>query len=251
MKSLSEIISKQVLNLFSGKIEGTIKDVCFDDKYKKVTSLSMFDEQEEEFYILSNKIYSIGDKIVIKNNEGLISTINQAHTTINNPVHLQVYSISGQSFGAINDIEFDDKLFVVNFKTPNLSFKPQQIVNVASSVIINQTDKKVKLSDFRPRKISSLISEPTQQEIVKIMNPETDDWDSKQQNNNYKINASPSPQKIIGNSNFLLGRKVIRSIYSVNNNLLIKKESLITEKVLDIAKRNGKLAELTIYSVRK
>ena len=250
MKILSEIVSKQVLNLFSGKIEGTIKDVCFDNQYKKIVSLTMFDEHEEEFVIPANKIYSIGDKVVIKNSEGLISTINQAETTQNNPINLQVFSIDGESFGRLSEIEFDDKLHAVSYKTKTKTFSSSQIVNVAKSIIINLSDKKVKLSDFRPRKISTLISS-TPQETVKIMAPQIEESPTIQSSGNFTINTSPSPQKIVGNTNFLLGRKVLKSIYSVSNQLIIKKEATINEKILDIARKNGKLSELTLYSKRK
>ena len=57
MNLLSEIISKPVLNLYSGKIEGTINSVCFDKNYKKIaeeliTSESTVKKNMQDLYKL-------------------------------------------------------------------------------------------------------------------------------------------------------------------------------------------------------
>ena len=68
MNLLSELISKPVLNLYTGKIEGTISSAIFNEQYKKIQSLKMFDEEEEEYCLHTSKIYSIGkNSVVIKN----------------------------------------------------------------------------------------------------------------------------------------------------------------------------------------
>ena len=64
----------------------------------------------------------------------------------------------------------------------------------------------------------------------------------------YKISNEAVPQKIFGSTNFLIGRKVLKTIYGVNNEVIIKKDNLINAKNLDIAKKHSKLVELTVFS---
>lgn len=65
----------------------------------------------------------------------------------------------------------------------------------------------------------------------------------------YLIDDSPLPQQVIINNNFLTGRKVTKTIYGLNNEILAKKDSYITEKIIWNAKNHSKLAELAVYSV--
>ena len=65
---------------------------------------------------------------------------------------------------------------------------------------------------------------------------------------NYKIYNQPTPQKLVGNTNFLIGRKAIKTIYGINNEIIIKKDNIINAKNLESAKKHSKLVELTVFS---
>ncbi len=247
MRYLSELVSKKVLNLYSGKVEGTVKDICFNDGYKKIEYLKIFDNDEEEYIINTNKIYKFGqDSIVIKNAEAMTLSLNLKEKN-NNIINYDIFSTSGDFLGKVKDIEFNDKFQTQAIISNETKFSPSQIINVGENVIINDNDKvRIRLSNFKPRQpMQNLIRE---EEKVEILAPTISIQSFNE--NSFKINASPSPQKVIGNSNFLLGRKALKNIYSINNNLIVKKENIITQKILELAKRYGKLSELTIYSKR-
>ena len=58
------------------------------------------------------------------------------------------------------------------------------------------------------------------------------------------------PKKMLTTSfDFLIGRKVGQNLYAENGQLIAKKQSKITNHIIDIASQNGKLKELTTYSV--
>ena len=57
------------------------------------------------------------------------------------------------------------------------------------------------------------------------------------------------PQRTVANFNFLLNRKVSKNIVNFNGEIIIKENQIINSKVLDIAKNNGKIRELTKYSL--
>jgi len=254
---LSNIVSKKVLNLFSSKIEGTIKNLCFNEMCKNVSSLKMFSEDDDEFLIDAKKIYSIGDcAIVIKNSSAMTSTINQCAPNENSPINLEVYSLTGDFLGQVCDAELSNNLKLNFLVTKTHRIRQDQIVNIGNNIIANLEDKKVRICDFKPRiKIEAI----SQEEKVYIMAPQIevtkesqfDFQKAKESQSNFKISSLPSPQKIMGNSNFLLGRKMSKTVYGLNNEIIIKKEFLISEKTIDSAKKHGKLMELTVYSRKK
>ena len=225
MINLSDLISKQVLNLYTGRIEGTIKDVCFDDKYKKIVSFTLFDSDEEEYTCPANKIYAINDYVVLKNGDGLTATINQVTCLDNNPIGRKIFSIVGQDLGTLLDIALEDNLTAKEYVSSSSTFSPTQIVSVTNAIIVNLSDKKVSASNFRPKvKLHPI------EERVKIMSTDL------------------APQKFIGNSDFLLGRTTTRDIYSLDDHILAPKGATITPKLLSTLKSHGKLSELTLYS---
>jgi sporulation protein YlmC with PRC-barrel domain len=231
MINLSNLISKQLLNLYSGSLEGTIKNVYFDKQYKKVVSLTLFDNDEEEYTFPTNKIYAVNDYVVARNSNGLNSTLNQITTQENNPIGLNVYSTKGENLGKLCDIVLNDNLTTKEFVSSNTTFLPTQIVNISKSIIVNQTTKKVLISNFRPR-VKIL---PTSGN-VKIMTIEN------------LSSQQSTPQKFVGNVNFLIGRTTTQDIYSPDNKLLAQKGTTITQKLLGTLKTYGKLSEITIYS---
>ncbi|MBR4002596.1 MAG: hypothetical protein IKI95_00815 [Clostridia bacterium] len=265
MNLLSEIISKPVLNLYTGKIEGTIQNAVFDKTFKKVIHLKMFNDDEEEFLIDTQKIYSLGENsIVIKNSEALLLCLSNINNNENTPMNMNVYTTLGNTKGTIKDVELNQKLetqFLITDK--NEKIKQQEIFNIGENIIINQNNKKIKLTNFKPKnkvnahnQVITILPKQTESEIKKI---ETTPVNTQPINNtpptafvekkeNYKIYKQPTPQKLIGNSNFLIGRKAIKTIYGINNEIIIKKDNIINAKNLESAKKHSKLVELTVFS---
>ncbi len=283
MNLLSEIISKPVLNLYSGKIEGTIKDAYFDSTYKKIQYFKIFDDEEEEYILSTNKIYSVGSScLVIKNSEALILENTDKTIQENNPINLEIYSSNGDNLGVLSDVEIEKNFEVKNLLTKDLVITPRNIVNIGKIIIINNSDKKVKYSDFKPK--IKKAKQSTSNNIIKIMptiNDMMPDNNTNQQQeqlpqlfepsqiqtppqeteitqneislpqppkNAFKINNEPTPQRVVGNGNFLIGRKAIKTIYGLNNEIIIKKDNIINSKNLESAKKHSKLVELTVFS---
>lgn len=264
MSLLSEIISKPVLNLYSGKIEGTIKNVCFDSNYKKVKTLKMFDDDEEEYSISAHKVYKLGENsVVIKNNEALSLCINDSNKTENNPINQNVYTLEGEYKGKLIDVELSDKLETQTLITnTGANFKIDKLLNVGENIIINTGDKKITFSCFKPKIKNTKINKNTN--IITIMpkeqtnniqepqNPpqieQVEKFENKPIQQPFKIHNQPTPQKLIGNGSFLIGRKAIKTIYGINNEIIIKKDNIINAKNLENAKKHSKLVELTVFS---
>ena len=244
MLYLSEIISKPILNIYSGKIEGIICNAIMDKNLKKITKFKLFDEDDEEYYLETQKIYNMGKNMcVIKNSEPLNLLITQPFTE-NNPINKKVFSTTGEEIGKIIDVELNEKYEIVSLKTEKTSIKPKNILNISENLIINLENRKITLGSLKPK-----MPQQKPKNLVSIL-PKIEEYIAPQivKKEPYKINSNPMPAKLSSNVQFLLGRKVSRTIYGINNEIIIKKDTLITSKNLENAKKHSKLAELTLYS---
>ncbi len=59
----------------------------------------------------------------------------------------------------------------------------------------------------------------------------------------------PTPQRIISDYHFLLGRKVEQNIFSYNGDLIIRSGEVVTFETVEKAMNFGKLVELAVHSV--
>ena len=258
MYNTTEIISKPVINLYNGKLEGTVKNICFDPKLKKVTNLILFEDEDGEECVLDiNKVYKIGiNAITIKNSEGLLPTLFASKIDYNNQINNEVYNLEGEKLGTVTDITLTDNYKVEKIIVAQQEFTPNNVVSFGSNnLIINSSGAKYIKDNYKPKvvqkpkqldlvKILPKIAEPAEDKIPKI---EFSELDIKPKQN-YKISENPLPQRMITNQNYLLGRKLSKTIYGQNNEIIAKKDCLITEKILLAAKSHNKLVELAVFS---
>ena len=230
---LSEIIGKQVFDIYNANIIGTIHDASFDEKYKKVLGFYFFDQDENEFYLKNSNIYSGGDYITVKN-IGKVSADFSLDKPLS-PIGKNVVGVTGKDYGTLNDIEFDEKYNITNFVTSVKTLSPNMVLQISSNVVIG--DEKVKLSNFRPKNTIKNTLNLDNLTVTMMRLPDED------------IQAQKlMPKKLTVNSDILIGKKLTKDIMGKNNELILKQNQTITAKQLIIAKQHDKLNEL-FYSV--
>ncbi len=236
MAKVSNIISSYVVSLFNGQTEGVVSNILFNNK-KKAQYL-IISQNDETFLTLETKdIYAIGDGAVIIKNSGLLNLYESKLMETENcfsPINSIVVNINGDFLGYVSDIELGSKYEILNINVgKNTTINLCDVVNVTDSAIITCIGKKKpKISSFKEKQT---IPTPL---------------------NNIKVNALNSkqietilPARSITNYNFLINRKVNRDILNFNGEIIIKENQIINSKILDIARINGKIRELTKYSV--
>lgn len=261
MYNTTEIISKPVINLYNGKLEGTVKNICFDTKLKKATNLILFEDEDGEECILSiNKVYKIGkNAITIKNSEGLLPTLFASKIDYNNQINNEVYNLEGEKLGVVSDIVLSESYKIEKIIVNDHEFSPTAVISFGeNTLIINSSGAKYSKDSYKPKitqkpkqldfvKILPKMPEPTENKLPKI---DFEDLDIKPKQN-YKISENPLPQRMITSQNYLLGRKLSKTIYGQNNEIIAKKDCLITEKILQAAKTHNKLVEIAVFSKTK
>lgn len=258
MYNVTEIISKPVINLYNGKLEGTVKNICFDEKLKKATDLILFEDEDGEECVLSiSKVYKIGrNAITIKNSEGLLPSLFATKINYNNQINNEVYNLEGDKLGVVSDIVLGNNYKIEKIIVENQEYTPSSVISFGeNNLIINSSGAKYSKDSYKPK----VMPKPKQLDLVKILPKvpeiiddkipkiEFDNIDIKPKQN-YKISENPLPQRMITSQNYLLGRKLAKTIYGANNEIIAKKDCLITEKILLAAKSHNKLVELAVFS---
>lgn len=236
MERISKILGKPIISIFDGNLEGYVKNVYVDKKLNKVLWLCAFDDEtQEEKLIGSKNIYNfLEDAVMIKNSADIYLS-NTVDLKEINPIGYKIYLLNGKQNGKIADFEIDEKMNVTNIILQDGTyFDKLYILNIGKDAIIQKENKNVKIANFRPRQILDIPKDIDQK--VEILEE--------------KKEVKLAPKKILtAGYEFLIGRKVGQNIYAENGQLIAKKQSKITSHIIDIASQNGRLKELTTYSL--
>lgn len=236
MKTLSNLIGKPIISIYNGKTEGYVKNILFDTKLNKICFLQFFDDKTQEEKLLPAKnIFNVGqDAITIKNNSViLLDTINTSNYA--SPVNYEVYTIEGNKVGKIIDIELENtnnvKRLILQNKTHLLT---NQILQIGENIVfLKNSQNKVTVNNFKDK---TKITKSKQNIKVELQN-------------NTSLTNYQKPNKLLGNYDFLIGRKNSKNIYADNGALIVKKQTKITTLVIEMVCKYGKLKELASNSI--
>lgn len=240
MQKVSEIISKEVISIYECESIGTIKNVSFSSNFKKIIAFVFFDDQSDfDSGVLSKDVYSFsGDGILIKN----ISKIEYHFDDEASPMNKKVFSLSGEDFGRINDILFDESFNVVNFLTSqDKTFKPSQIFKMGfDTCIIKQENDTVKINSFKPSSNTPKQTQLLDNITVKLVKLGEDTPLPV-----IEKNILPKlPIKLQANLESLIGKTSLKTITGLNNEIIIRQNAVVSKHTITMAKAHNKTAEL-------
>lgn len=217
MKKISDLISKSVYSLSSGAKIGYILNVEFSSNLDKLLEVIVVDDETEmEGKVEIGQLVFGQDAIFLKDTSSLSYGYENNYT---NPIGKLVFDKKGSNLGVVKDIVIQGKK-VICIVTETLTFAPKNIcVNGFDALIVFGKKQKEPVFNFK-NKFSN-------EQLVKI--PET-------------INATiVTPAKITPNVQSLIGKMATRDILGLNNELIIKKHEIITQKKIIEAKKHNKL----------
>ena len=276
MKNLTNFLGKPVISLYEGNLEGYVKNVIFDKSLKKLKYFVLFEDNEfqDEKMLEISKVYNFNnDAIIIKNNSTLELKKEEVFG-ISNHINCKVYSSTGEYLGLVTDVVLNDDLTTNKvILSSNLELLPSEFLTFGQDLFIKQDENNViKLSSIRKRE--NILKPFSQTEtnvsiLPKVENqtsslensklppslpvfPEVSDENLQNLNQTkkkYVFNEYSLPKKLLlNNSDFLIGRKTTKTIYSSNNEVIAKKNMIINQNILQNAVIFNKLRELAIYS---
>ncbi len=277
MKNLTNFLGKPVISLYEGNLEGYVKNVIFDKSLKKLKYFVLFEDNEfqDEKMLEISKVYNFNhDAIIIKNNS-VLELKKEEVFGISNHINCKVYSSTGEYLGLVTDVVLNDDLTTNKvILSTNIELLPTEFLTFGQDLFIKQDENNViKLSNIRKRdniikaysqvetKVSILPKVENQTANLETNNqtpslpvfPEVSDeslQNLNQSKKKYIFNEYSLPKKLLlNNSDFLIGRKTTKTIYSSNNEVIAKKNMIINQNILQNAVIFNKLRELAIYSV--
>lgn len=257
MRYVSEIIGKPLISLYEGEKFGYITDILTNKNFTKLSWLiieNTFDTVKTLKAVKILNVYSIGlDAVMIYNGDKVFDCSFAADAK--KVLGSEVYTAEGELAGKITDIKIENNSVSSFILENGGEIDSEKILTATDNTVIIYKDKKIKVPPPRLNKISK--NTVKQIEEAEFMHPRKITYMPVETEPKEESAAEPektiekadiipaSPQKILSDFNFLIGRKTTADIYNADKVKIIKVNSLITTNVVDIARKNRMLIELT------
>ncbi len=213
---LSELVGKRVINVKSALEEGIIIG-AYVDKISHEANVLILDSLKA---LCLEDIYEVGDVVTIL--EDNFETID-LNDYIPLTTQKEVITVSGGRLGKVKDILLGKKGKKGEVATDLSSFKAKHIVATSNNIItINPTYRKLEKETKEPIQEVFLMESPSRSTVE---------------------SRTPLPSY-----DFLIGKKVKSEVSDINRSFVLMAGTLITERVIENARRAGKLSELVSRS---
>ncbi len=258
MAKISELISQYVVSLYNGKIEGVVENVLFDTTTKKAKYLVVFNyDNDAKFVLPTSKIFSVGNGAVSIRNSSALNLYDSKELELlelSNPINSTCFQTNGDLLGTITDIVVNEKYnieqLIIN-QDSEIALNSLASIN-ENVVLVYEQNSKINIKNFYDKtRIKPNNSDTRIVNILEIKEANDNVIQTENKANSTIIRPSKTqvPNRAIANYNFLINRKVMKNILSHNGDLLIKQNTKINERTINLARLNGKLNELTKFSV--
>ncbi len=247
MYKLSEIIAKPVYSIFEGVLVGTIVGTVLENKTKKVKAFSVLSiDEETESFLSPRDIFVQSENCLLIRNVTKLKNIALAQTNL---IGKKVLSFSGEDFGNIKEVFFDEKFNMLSVETTlNGVLNKDVFVSFGEDATFVSLEKNVLISRFKPR---SFISREDIADVkVSILNENNfNEIKIGSIGDNSLKSYSSVPVKIAKNPSFLLGRKCKSTIVDTKGEVIVREGEVITEKAISKAQINNKIYELSVSAI--
>ena len=146
--NLKNIIGKKVYSVYEGDTVGTVMSANFNNSFKKISSLIVFDDEDDEYCLPLSSVMAMGDGIIIKNRTKLRDLHEIRNIGI---ICKEVFDENAKNLGIIDDVEFDLQGNIEKYITNNKTELDPAFVIFRKGFILYSKNKIV-ISNLRPRK---------------------------------------------------------------------------------------------------
>lgn len=262
MYKISELIGKQAITLLDAKHGGVILGVFFDKALSKCKGFMLLSNDDENIYYVDFKDFSsiLSDAAVIRSDLNLKESPDGPFAE--SPINIPAFNQDGKALGIIRDINMNE--------ADILSFVTDGGTEIPAGTLLSRSETIVVFNDTgNPIKIKKPVKKEKAESAAKDT-PAVEESKNKSENN-LKTEApkapfgriranetilgaqkdSPSRQNdsLITKYSFLLGKRLQRSIYANGGRLIAKENELVSDKIIALAKENGKLVAIALHSI--
>lgn len=224
MEKLSEIISKNIYSLASGKKIGYILNACLDERARFIKNFLVVDDESENEMLVDGKNLIFTEQFILaKSDEQFIYG---APTEENKLIGKLVFTDKGAYCGKVKELILSGNR-VESVICDKICFSPKQISMIGQDAVV--LGKKKKSAYFEKEERPSFIS--AQPESLVSISSSFSQPESGQ----------VAPYRISTDPKNLVGKMATRDIFGLNNEIIIKKFEIITQKKLNEIKKHNKL----------
>lgn len=272
---VSDLLGKTLISLVDAKTVGVISNLWFDDKLlrvKTVEVLSDEDELPERSFVRFAYLDIGGDAAVIKT-LSQVESRNLSTAPTRCPINCDCYDRLGTSLGRVRDIVLEDDL-VTQFYCEKATLTPSRLLSIGGDIcVFNDSDEPYKLPKPR-RKVfpapkashadiavdlhDGAVAQQVGTEQTPLPSGVGEGLSlrgfSREPQDNSTVATPTSPQSVtvtrtpgepVKDYGFLLGKPVRSGIMS-DGGTLIPAGTVVTEEVIELARKNGKLVQLAL-----
>ena len=225
---LTAIFGKQIFSLYEGEILATISGATFNNNLNKIKSFKVFDNEENEYELLLNNIKAMTDYVLVTNKNKFEAYFD---FTTKSPMFKLVLDSSATDLGKIIDAEIDSNGNVLYYITDqNKTLKPENIY--IRKEFIYYSEVPVSLSNYRPKNKKAHTLSNIKVNVLEL-----------------KPQENLLPKKLQYNPESILGKVAKSDLEGLNNEIIIKANQIITEKIISDATRHNRLNQLFYIAI--
>ena len=238
-------------------IIGLVKD-CFSVENNCQIAYFLCINNDQDFLVPFDNFTAINDALILDNCIEIRHVHDVDFTTLKSLMDKDVYLDNGQYVGKTTDLSFDHNGKILQVFAEDNTFKPSDILGIGEIVLLKGQTKKRKKSkgvnltalatEDKPVSIianDTLNKAPTQDKHQPVESTMTNPVVPQSSMQVLVATPAPVPPRVISDYNFLLGRMLTADLYTFEGVLIGNTGTLITTSMVDKARLNGKLLELT------
>lgn len=241
----SEFIGRKIICLSFAKELGVVFNCNVDKKLKRINQLITIDKEEDEGYVDFHKINVGADTLFTA-----YSLADYTPTGMAFPFRAPIFDTDGNRKGRVEDFEFENNRITDLVIGENKLIPTANVVIASEELIIVKGRRKIKARINEQKPLADEKTYFNENTVSPVpLQPQTVNQPEIQVYNRTETDEQESPKKIISGYKFLLGRTVIKHIIS-GGKMIIPRGKVIDDDTVELARKYGKLVELTVSSVK-
>lgn len=248
MPCLSSVLHHPLINKEDGCVLGDIRDAYFTPDCRRIVYFILFGDERERLLPFS-AVAAFGDAVMTDDALALMSPYDADRTgLIRSLIGRPVFTAAGRTKGALDDVVFGSKGRVTGLTAGGETFSPSSFGSFGDALLLKSS----------ARRKTPRVPFPEAKEDAPVRTLAAADGEATQAVYPRDAIAPPpilpeaaesfTPQRIIADYNFLIGRTLERDILSFAGERLAGKGERVTVRTVETARRHGKLIDLTLYS---
>ena len=254
MYKVSELLGKPLITLSEAKILGTVSNIFFDTKLCTGLYVSVTDEEFNNYYVPLKQIINLTFDAAVVAAADFASEINACPS----PINSYAFNQDGKELGMVKDIVMDG-LKVVSLIAGDNEYAAALLLNRSDDlVIINDSGAPMAIKKPARKKKNppppKLSPQPLPPTILPLPFEETPAPVAAVSvvtvpNKPQTTTVNPSGGREVYNYDFLLGKRLQKSIFGDKGALVGRENALISAEIIENARREGKLVQLALHSL--